>query len=57
MGMSDDTYTGFFGFTKEETQKLLEDSGLSDKEDKVREWYDGYSFGDEHIYCPWSLIT
>jgi len=56
-GMSDDPYTGFFGFTKEETQKLLLDSGLTDKEDKVREWYDGYRFGDEHIYCPWSLVN
>jgi len=56
-GMSDDPYTGFFGFTKEETGKLLKDSGLSDKADKVREWYDGYRFGDEHIYCPWSLVN
>jgi len=56
-GMSDDPYTGFFGFTKEETEKLLEDSGLTDKADKVREWYDGYRFGDEHIYCPWSLVN
>ena len=56
-GMNDDPYTGFFGFTKEETHKLLKDSGLTDKEDKVREWYDGYRFGDEHIYCPWSLIN
>ena len=56
-GMNRDPYTGFFGFTKEETEKLLEDSGLSDKADKVREWYDGYRFGDEHIYCPWSLIN
>jgi len=56
-GMNDDPYTGFFGFTKEETQKLLEDSGLSDKADKVREWYDGYRFGKEHVYCPWSLVN
>ena len=56
-GMNRDPYTGFFGFTKEETQKLLEDSGLSDKVDKVREWYDGYRFGKEHVYCPWSLVN
>jgi len=56
-GMNREPYTGFFGFTKEETQKLLEDSGLSDKAEKVREWYDGYRFGVEHVYCPWSLVN
>jgi len=56
-GMNREPYTGFFGFTKEETHKLLKDSGLSDKEDKVREWYDGYRFGKEHVYCPWSLVN
>jgi hypothetical protein len=56
-GMNREPYTGFFGFTKEETQKLLKDSGLSDKAEKVREWYDGYRFGKEHVYCPWSLVN
>ena len=56
-GMNDEPYTGFFGFTKEETHKLLNDCGLSDKESEVKEWYDGYRFGNKHIYCPWSLIS
>ncbi|MBE6422291.1 AAA family ATPase [Succinivibrio dextrinosolvens] len=56
-GMNDEPYTGFFGFTEEETRKLLSDCGLSDKESEVKEWYDGYRFGDKHIYCPWSLIS
>ena len=56
-GMNDEPYTGFFGFTEEETEKLLADCGLSDKESEVKEWYDGYRFGDKHIYCPWSLIS
>ncbi|MBQ9222009.1 AAA family ATPase, partial [Succinivibrio sp.] len=56
-GMNDEPYTGFFGFTEEETHKLLADCGLSDKESEVKEWYDGYRFGDKHIYCPWSLIS
>ena len=56
-GMNDEPYTGFFGFTEEETHKLLADCGLSEKENEVKEWYDGYSFGDKHIYCPWSLIS
>jgi len=56
-GMNDEPYTGFFGFTEEETRKLLSDCGLSEKENEVKEWYDGYRFGDKHIYCPWSLIS
>ena len=56
-GMNDEPYTGFFGFTREETHKLLADCGLSDNESEVKEWYDGYRFGNKHIYCPWSLIS
>ena len=56
-GMNREPYTGFFGFTEEETQKLLADCGLSEKENEVKEWYDGYRFDDKHIYCPWSLIS
>ena len=56
-GMKDEPYTGFFGFTKDETLKLLSDCGLSDKESEVKEWYDGYRFGKNHVFCPWSLIS
>ena len=56
-GMNDEPYTGFFGFTEEETEKLLADCGLSDKESEVKKWYDGYRFGNKHIFCPWSLIS
>ena len=56
-GMNDEPYTSFFGFTEGETKKLLADCGLSEKENEVKEWYDGYRFGDKHIFCPWSLIS
>lgn len=56
-GMNVDPYTGFFGFTKEETKKLLSDCDLSDKESEVQSWYDGYHFGKREIFCPWSLIS
>ena len=55
-GLSDEPYTKFFGFTKDETNKLLDDCSLSDKKASVKEWYDGYRFGKNHIFCPWSLI-
>lgn len=56
-GMNDEPYTGFFGFTEDDTKKLLADCGLSDKESEVEKWYDGYRFGNKHIFCPWSLIS
>ena len=44
-----------FGFTQEETTKMLVDYGLAEKEEEVRKWYDGYLFGNEEIYNPWSV--
>ena len=48
-------YAGLFGFTEEETEKMLCDCGFSDRKDEVRKWYDGYRFGNKHMYCPWSV--
>lgn len=48
-------YANCFGFTEEETKELLEACGLELSE-KVRQMYDGYRFGEEHIYNPWSVI-
>ena len=50
-------YTDAFGFTENEVGRLLKDSGLEDKADTVRTWYDGYCIGDEHIYTPWDVIS
>ena len=44
------------GFTEAEVRKLLADNGLSDHFPEVREWYDGYRFGRDVIYNPWSVI-
>ena len=48
-------YADCFGFTEEETKRLLEACGLELSE-KVRQMYDGYRFGDNHIYNPWSVV-
>lgn len=45
-----------FGFTDSEVQRLLEDYGLKEKASIVKEWYNGYRFGDANIYCPWDVI-
>lgn len=46
----------FFGFTELEVKQLLKDYNLSGKMDEVKEWYDGYQFGNKEIYNPWSTL-
>ncbi len=53
----DGRFSGYFGFTKEETARMLEYYGRSDKLDEVCEWYDGYNFGGSEILNPWSVIN
>lgn len=50
-------FAGSFGFTEEEVRKLLSDSGLQDQYGLVKEWYDGYTFGNTTVYNPWSVIN
>ena len=45
-----------FGFTESEVKKLLKAYNLSEKMDEVKEWYDGYQFGNKEIYNPWSTL-
>ena len=46
-----------FGFTDEEVKKLLADYDLSERYSVIKEWYDGYRFGNADIYCPWDVIN
>ena len=46
----------YFGFTQEETEEMLKAYDLSDNVDIVRDWYDGYLFGEANVYNPWSVI-
>ena len=45
-----------FGFTEMEVKKLLKDYNVLEKMDEVKEWYDGYQFGNKEIYNPWSTL-
>nr|WP_297767326.1 AAA family ATPase [uncultured Butyrivibrio sp.] len=53
----DAEYDKYFGFTYPEIHKMMDYYGILDKEDELKEWYDGYKFGDEEIYNPWSVIS
>ncbi|MBP3476990.1 MAG: AAA family ATPase [Lachnospiraceae bacterium] len=53
----DEDYDKFFGFTYSEVHQMMEYYGVSDKEAELKEWYDGYLFGSEEIYNPWSVIN
>jgi len=55
--VKDVRYKEFFGFTDVEVRQMLEYYGFSDQYDAVKEWYDGYLFGDLGIYCPWDVIN
>lgn len=49
-------YDEAFGFTDGEVKQILEDYDLLDHYPDVKEWYDGYHFGNTDIYCPWDVI-
>ena len=53
----DDSFSEGFGFTEKETEQMLIDYGLEANIPEVKEWYDGYLFGDKEIYNPWSVIN
>lgn len=53
----DNEYSQYFGFTGSEVADMAEYYGVSDRFTQIKEWYDGYLFGDTHIYNPWSVIN
>ena len=56
-GVLSDMYADKFGFTVQEAEKLMKDSASADKMTDLRAWYDGYIFGGQEIYNPWSVIN
>lgn len=47
----------YFGFTPEEVRRMLDFYGLTENYETVRQWYDGYQFGNAEVYNPWSVIN
>ncbi len=55
--VKDVRYKEYFGFTDAEVRQMLEYYGYTGQYSAVKEWYDGYVFGDLGIYCPWDVIN
>ena len=50
-------FSQYFGFTQDEVVKMLNAFGLSDRLDVIRQWYDGYIFGNTEVFCPWDVAS
>ena len=57
VSITNQLFAEHFGFTPEEVEQMLRDYGLEENLDTVRQWYDGYRFGETEVYNPWSVIN
>lgn len=55
--ISDTRFNEYFGFTRPEVSQLLQYTNLTKHTVQMKEWYDGYRFGDFEIYCPWDVVN
>ena len=47
----------YFGFTQADVDQILKDAGCLEHADDIKNWYDGYHFGDLDVYCPWDVMN
>ena len=57
LSIADVRFDEYFGFTDQEVRDLLSYYGLSHKYQEVKNWYDGYQFGNMEVYCPWDVLN
>ena len=57
LSIADVRFDEYFGFTDAQVKELLAYYGLSGAYGDVKDWYDGYQFGNAHIYCPWDVLN
>lgn len=55
--ITDSRLSEYFGFMQREVDQILKDGDIEDKADSIKEWYDGYHFGEFDIYCPWDVMN
>ena len=56
LSVTDVRFDEYFGFTDREVRDMLSYYGISGAYDTIKEWYDGYRFGNIDVYCPWDVI-
>ncbi len=57
-GITSSYFSSYFGFTQQETNKILAYFNLQDRTNNIKKWYDGYKFGNtDRIYNPWSIVN
>lgn len=55
--ISSTRYNEYYGFTQQDVDKLLADAEIEEKAELIKEWYDGYNFGEFEVYCPWDVMN
>lgn len=55
--ISSTRYNEYYGFTQQDVDKLLTDAEIEEKAELIKEWYDGYNFGEFEVYCPWDVMN
>lgn len=55
--ITDSRLNEYFGFVQEEVSQILQEADITDRSDSIKEWYDGYHFGDFDVYCPWDVMN
>ncbi len=55
--IADERFDEYFGFTEDEVKVLFEEYGIDEHLQECKEWYDGYRFGGQDIYCPWDVLN
>lgn len=53
----DERFSRYFGFSEEEVETMLEVADRREAAAEIKEWYDGYIFGNSYVYCPWDVIN
>ena len=55
--ISSDRYNEYYGFTQKDVDQILQDAQIEEKASDIKEWYDGYRFGEFDVYCPWDVMN
>lgn len=55
--VTNEEFSQYFGFTPEEVTEMLNTFAMSGKMELIKEWYDGYIFGNTEVFCPWDVVN